>query len=124
MATCGQLCHKDVRTLRLAASEPDALAFSPDGRWLAVGFWNGKAIEVWTADGSRKVFTLEGHSAPVHCLAFRRDSRLLASGGGDGTVRLWDMDTGKTVKILGFHGIVAEPETICIRRFVRPSFLP
>ena len=89
-----------MRTLRLAASEPDALAFSPDGRWLAVGFCNGKAIQVWTADGSRKVFTLEGHSAPVHCLTFHRDSRLLASGGVDGTVRLWDMDTGKLAKIL------------------------
>ncbi|HEY7427717.1 MAG TPA: protein kinase [Gemmataceae bacterium] len=95
-----QLCHKDVRTLQLDASAPNALTFSPDGRWLAAGCWDGKAVEVWTADGGRKVFTLEGHSAPVFCLAFRRDGRLLASGGGDGTVRLWDMDSGKTVKIL------------------------
>ena len=59
MATCGNFAIRTCAPLRLDASEPDALAFIPDGRWLAVSFWNRKAIQVWTADGSRKVFTLE-----------------------------------------------------------------
>jgi WD40 repeat protein len=37
---------------------------------------------------------LTGHSGPVYGLAFSPDGLLLASGSGDGTVRLWETATG------------------------------
>jgi WD40 repeat protein len=43
--------------------------------------------------------TLEGHKWVVTALAFSPDSKVLASGG-DGTVRLWDVATSKTIHIL------------------------
>jgi WD40 repeat protein len=38
----------------------------------------------------------------VNCLAFRPDGRILASGGDDRSIRLWDVATGKkTVPLMG-----------------------
>jgi WD40 repeat protein/serine/threonine protein kinase len=65
------------------------VAFTPDGRWLLGGSWDG-AIRVWNAATGSLVRTLRGHTLGVTGLAVRPDGRRVVSSGGDGTLRVWE----------------------------------
>jgi WD40 repeat protein len=80
-----------------------ALAFSPGGdpaqRVLAVAA--GRFVELRDG-GGRKRSALKGHTSLVRALAFSPDGRTLLTGGGDGTVRLWDLATGQETACLNW----------------------
>jgi WD40 repeat protein len=52
-------------------------------------------------DGSFLRFV--GHDGPVVCAAFSPCGRLLASGGSDATVRVWQSDDGTELATLTGH---------------------
>src|SRR5258708_12911402 len=52
-------------------------------------------ISVSNADKVQRIALLQGHTAAVFGLAFSPDGKMLASGGIDKTVRVWDVKTAK-----------------------------
>lgn len=87
-----------------------SVAFSPDGKTLAVGASDGTIHRwsvpksLWHPDEWKTGRTaLRGHLQGIHGLAFSADGNSLASGGDDGTVRLWDPQTG--AELLRLEGL-------------------
>jgi WD40 repeat protein len=76
------------------------LVFSPDGRTLA-GSWaspDGKSggVQVWELATGQLRLQTAGHRGAVMSLAYSTDGSVLASGGADTTILLWDM-TGRSL---------------------------
>lgn len=68
-------------------------AFSPDGRLAARG--HGEIVTVFEVATGQNQTELIGHTAAVKSVQFSPDGRSLISGGHDGAVRIWDLQSGK-----------------------------
>jgi WD40 repeat protein len=75
------------------------LAFSPDGRTLAVGAEDG-TIRLLEMPSARVVMTLRGGDSTVRALAFSPDGKFLLSAGQMGRVVLWDPVRGVERRVL------------------------
>lgn len=81
-----------------------SVAFSPDGKLFAASTGTSNDIHIWQVSDYRPLVSCKGHEDWIWSVAFSPDSRLMASGGYDLTVRLWDVRTGKCIKTLPGHG--------------------
>ncbi|HEX4460240.1 MAG TPA: hypothetical protein VIA18_19815, partial [Polyangia bacterium] len=77
--------------------------FAPDSRALAT--IDGDVLRVWHLDGTL-ADTLASHT-PIWRVAFSADGALVASGGYDGTVRLWNSDSGRLRSVYHADGRIS-----------------
>ncbi|MBI1763045.1 MAG: caspase family protein [Acidobacteria bacterium] len=89
------------------AEKIEAIAYSPDGRYLATGS-SDRTIKIWEALTGRELRALNGGTG-IKALAYSPDGRLLASGGNDGKLRLWDTASGQERAVFDGHpkGVLA-----------------
>jgi WD40 repeat protein len=85
-----------------------ALAFSPDGKWLALGGENG-LVKVLDWERNRTVFEQREHKGAVTALAFSRDGRRLASAGtGDQSVKVIETDRWRVKSAAEAPGVLCD----------------
>ncbi len=81
---------QDIATL--STVNATCLAFSPDGTRIAVGMSGRQpTVQIWDITTRKPIATFIGHKRGIQSLAFSPNSRLLASGGSDGVIYLWQV---------------------------------
>jgi len=101
-ATSASATILPVRLVAELKTGADALAFSPDGKALAVGsarYRDGSSqfgVEVWDVAGARLRWN-GPQTDMVREVAFSTDGTRVGSGSFDGTGRLWDAASGAVV---------------------------
>ena len=86
-----------------------ALAFSPDGTLLAVGAHS--QVHLWNVNTHNKLFsastlhkrgrvTFHNNAEP---LVFSPDGKILVNGTSNGTIQVWDVETGNQITALEGH---------------------
>ena len=83
-----------------------AVAFHPDGQQLATAISN--EIMVWDIHSGKPLFSGQGHTAWIVCLAYSPNQRLIVSSSRDETIRLWHAETGQCLKTLSCSGSWAQ----------------
>jgi WD domain, G-beta repeat len=95
------------------AGDVYCVAFSPDGKTLAVGSGSAAVsgegtVGLWDVVTRRQIGVIHGDGGGVSALAFSPDGKTLATGTWGGTVSLWDVATRRQV---GAPLISGEPVT-------------
>ena len=95
-------CHREAMTIRPGSNSLRSVAWTPDGRRLAVASDDGD-VTIWDATTGRELARLRAHARGATAVAWNPDGTRLASGGEDALIRIWDAASFNSVATLRGH---------------------
>lgn len=98
------------RILRGNEAPVRAVAYSPNGKYIATAGWDN-TVRLWDAQTGAGLQVLRAHTNHVMGVEFSPDGKYMASASSDKTVRIWDTDnwqeiarlTGASVRPGAYH---------------------
>merc|ERR1719188_2475882 len=78
-----------------------AMAWTPTSMHMVTGHAEEKGlVRYWSAKSGTLLMVMQGHQGKVTSVATSPTADRALSGGEDGTIRLWDLDTGRQLLLL------------------------
>eukprot|EP00946_MAST-07B_sp_MAST-7B-sp1_P003544 g3544.t1 len=84
----------NIHTLSISQHAINTVAINDTGEWLAFGSAALGQLLVWEWRSETYVLKQQGHFYDLNVLAYSPDGRLMATGGDDSKVKLWNSITG------------------------------
>jgi len=83
-----------VHTLSISQKRITSVAINPSGEWLAFGASKLGQLLVWEWQSETYILKQQGHFFDMNWLSYSPDGQLIATGGDDGKVKIWNASTG------------------------------
>jgi WD40 repeat protein len=96
-----------IRAWMQPGSNPGSLSFRTDGKSLLSGtgsYGSDNNVHVWNVADGKEILTYTRHDNIVVAAAISPDGKLAATGGFNGDVQIWDLQTGATKRVLRGNG--------------------
>jgi periodic tryptophan protein 2 len=92
-----------LHTLSISSEKITSVCTSADGAWLAFGCAGMGQLLVWEWASESYILKQQGHFHDMNTLAYSPDGQLVATGGDDGKLKLWNVSSGFCIATLSEH---------------------
>ncbi|CAH1131380.1 unnamed protein product [Ceutorhynchus assimilis] len=103
-----------IHSLSISEQKISSVALNQTGDWIALGCSGIGQLLVWEWQSETYVMKQQGHANNMSCVSYSGDGQLLATGGQDGKVKLWNVGSGfcfvtfnehtSAISAIGFSG--------------------
>ncbi|TIB05736.1 hypothetical protein E3P96_00955 [Wallemia ichthyophaga] len=84
----------NLHTLSISQEKVTSVDINPSGEWLAFGAKKLGQLLVWEWQSESYVLKQQGHYSDMNTVSYAPDGQLVATGGDDGKVKLWNLSSG------------------------------
>ena len=93
----------NIHTLSISNQYIRTVSINSTGEWLAFGCPSTQQLLVWEWRSETHIIKQRGHAYGMRCMSYSPDSIVVATGGEDGNIKLWNVTSGFCYCTLSSH---------------------
>ncbi|KAH1025703.1 periodic tryptophan protein 2 homolog isoform X1 [Dendroctonus ponderosae] len=113
-----------IHSLSISEQKISSIALNQTGEWVALGCSGIGQLLVWEWQSETHVMKQQSHMLNITCLSYSSDGHIVATGGGDGKVKLWKVSSGFCFVTFSEHSSAVTALAFCAsKNFIVSSSL-